>query len=116
MDAKQDSLAALPAKISLSEDLLTFSAAAKTLPPRRGNRPTHTSCLFRWYRNGLRGVRLEAIRVGGTLMTSKQALERFFERLSEARGPSRPAPPHIDKTYRQRQIEAASRQVEEALR
>jgi hypothetical protein len=32
---------------------------------------------------GLWGVRLETIRVGGTLCTSRQALERFFARLAE---------------------------------
>ena len=35
-----------------------------------------------WARNGIRGVRIETIRVGGTLCTSLEALQRFFDRLS----------------------------------
>ena len=39
--------------------------------------------IYRWYTKGLRGVSLEAKRVGRTLVTSHEALERFFDRLTE---------------------------------
>lgn len=65
-----------------TETVLTLTQATKHLPPRRrGRRPTPQT-LYRWARGGLRGQRLETIRVGGTLCTSLQALQRFAERLS----------------------------------
>jgi hypothetical protein len=69
--------------IPLTEDVRSLAHATKFLPARRGGRPVHPSCLFRWARYGLRGIRLETIRVGATLCTSRQALERFFARLAE---------------------------------
>jgi hypothetical protein len=36
----------------------------------------------------VRGIRLEVIRVGGTLCTSVEALQRFFERLASPLAPS----------------------------
>jgi Protein of unknown function (DUF1580) len=52
------------------------------LPPRRGGARLHVATLHRWRAKGLRGVRLESVRLGGGWYTSVQALERFFERLS----------------------------------
>lgn len=69
---------------STSERLLTLSQAAKTLPHRRGGRPTHPSTLFRWATDGLRGVKLEVVQVGGTKCTSREALARFFAALGAA--------------------------------
>jgi hypothetical protein len=60
-----------------NEHLVTFSQAARLRPPGRLGRPTHTSTVYRWYSRGLRGHRL-----GGTLYTSCEALQRFAERLS----------------------------------
>lgn len=75
----------------IEEGLLTFTDASKKLPMRRrGKRPT-PSCLYRWYAYGLRGVKLEGLRVGGNICTTLQALERFFTQLAEARGERMPA-------------------------
>jgi hypothetical protein len=60
-----------------------LSDAGKYLPPRRGGKQPHTTTLYRWAKQGFRGVKLETIRVGGTLCTSMEALQRFCERLSE---------------------------------
>lgn len=38
--------------------------------------------LHRWATDGLKGVRLEVIRIGGTTCTSKSALQRFFNALT----------------------------------
>ena len=55
--------------------------------------PDDPSTLFRWASKGLRGVRLEVIRIGGTQCTSVEALARFFHRLSEhAEPPAAPTP------------------------
>jgi hypothetical protein len=99
--------------ICLSEEVLSLTNAAKRLPARRGDRPPHVSCLFRWAKHGLRGVRLETIRVGGTLCTSREALERFFARLAETDGSDTPRTGI--SSVRQRQIEGAHRQAGAAL-
>jgi hypothetical protein len=38
--------------------------------------------LWRWAARGIRGVRLEVVRVGGTTWTSVEALGRFFAALN----------------------------------
>jgi hypothetical protein len=72
----------------LQEDrLITLRQAATTLPCRRVGRPTHASTLWRWATQGLRGVKLEIVQVGGTKCTSREALDRFFEQLAVASRP-----------------------------
>lgn len=73
--------------ITLHEEVLTFREATRRLPRRSSGRHPHPATLYRWATEGLRGVRLETIQVGGTLCTSIEALQRFFEQLgNEARG------------------------------
>lgn len=66
------------------EEPLTLAEAARRLPRLRGDRKVHVSTLYRWVSRGLRGVRLEAVRLGRTLVTSQEALQRFAERLNAA--------------------------------
>ena len=73
--------------ITIDETVITLSDAAKELPRRRGGRKAHVSCIYRWSTIGCRGVVLETLQVGGTRCTSKEALQRFFEQLSEPRPP-----------------------------
>jgi hypothetical protein len=68
----------------LQEDLVPLMKAARRLPRRRNGRPTHVSTLHRWRSKGVRGVRLEAVRVGGIWHTSTEAVERFVTQLSSA--------------------------------
>ncbi len=67
---------------SASETLISLADAAGELPRRRRGRKVHVSCLYRWSTVGCRGVVLESIQVGATRCTSREALQRFFERLS----------------------------------
>ncbi len=67
------------------EATIPLTLAADELPRCRRGRKTHVSTLFRWSKAGCRGVVLETIQVGGTRCTSREALQRFFERLSEVR-------------------------------
>jgi len=67
---------------SQSEQVITFAQAADELPRRRRGRKCHVSTFYRWATNGCRGVILETIQVGATRCTSREALQRFFERLS----------------------------------
>ena len=72
------------------EAILTFTEAAKALPPLDGRR-VHSNTLWRWARRGIRDVRLEVQRLGGRFYTSKEALERFTKALAEVEIPDRPA-------------------------
>jgi hypothetical protein len=102
--------------ISLTEELRSLTNATKLLPSRRGDRRTHVSCLFRWAKHGLRGVRLETIRVGGTLCTSREALERFFASLAALDGPKADVTRAETPARRQGEIAEAARKAEAALR
>lgn len=65
------------------ESLLGLAEATKDLPRIGGKRPA-ISTLWRWATQGLRGVRLEYVRVGHRVCTSREALDRFFARLAQA--------------------------------
>ncbi len=67
------------------EILLSLTDAAKALPPIDGRRP-HTSTLWRWCRKGVRGIRLEHVRLGNRVCTSREALVRFSQRLATIEG------------------------------
>lgn len=69
-----------------AESVLSLSQAANELPRRRRGRKTHVSTLFRWTSAGCKGIVLETIQVGGTRCTSREAIQRFYERLSQPRG------------------------------
>lgn len=67
-----------------SEQLLTLSALSKRLPRHRKNRPVHPSTCHRWRNPGVRGIRLECIRIGGIWHTTLEAFQRFCDCLTEA--------------------------------
>jgi hypothetical protein len=78
----------------LTETILPFGA----VPPRfpflgrpgeagKGRRFVHFSTVFRWWSKGIIGpggkpVRLEGMKLGGKLVTSLEALQRFSEALT----------------------------------
>jgi hypothetical protein len=95
-----------------NETLLSLSDAAKSLPRRRAGKKPHISCLYRWSIAGCRGIVLETIQVGGTRCTSKEALGRFFARLT--RGDAADAPAIRTSAQRRRAAEAAIRDLEKA--
>lgn len=66
-----------------NEELISLSAACKLLPARRRGKKPHLSTLYRWAGEGCRGVVLETLQVGGTKCTSREALTRFCQRLTE---------------------------------
>ena len=79
------------------EELISLRDAAKALPPRREGKSAHPITLARWATRGLWGVNLEVLRIGGTVYTTREALQRFFEALTEAeRKPSDPKPSQPD--------------------
>jgi hypothetical protein len=42
----------------------------------------HVATVYRWSTTGVRGVVLETLQIGGTRFTSREALQRFCERLT----------------------------------
>lgn len=89
-----------------AEDAFPLSHALKLLPKTRRGRSPHVSTIFRWAQRGLKGVRLETISIGGVRCTTREALQRFFARLTEngnhcgdgeARPQAAPARRHADQ-------------------
>lgn len=52
------------------------------LPHSTRAKKVSVSTVFRWVNPGIRGQRLEVLRIGGTLHTSEERLRAFFERLT----------------------------------
>lgn len=74
------------------------------VPKRRGGKKLNASTAFRWHSNGLRGIKLEVVRVGGTMCTSDEALQRFFDRLTAADSPQATSPEIRTSAERAREI------------
>ncbi|MCE5327856.1 MAG: DUF1580 domain-containing protein [Planctomycetaceae bacterium] len=102
------------------ERIIDLSEAARVLPRINGKKPS-ISTLWRWCRIGLRGVRLEYVKVGRNIATSLPALNRFFVELAKAEEPldEYPRGEHRSSLYRGpaarlRAIRAAEKRLEEA--
>jgi hypothetical protein len=104
---------------STSETLISLADAAKAVPRRRRGRKTHLSTIYRWATVGVRGVVLETLQCGGSRVTSREALQRFYERLSgpDSAGPvgtqSDPIPTRRTAAQRQRDSAKAGRKLAE---
>lgn len=92
------------------EEVISLTQAAKQLPQRRQGKRPHVATLYRWASRGLRGIQLETIQVGGTLCTSLEALQRFFEQLSN---PSVSAAVCVGTKSRSQEIEKACKNLEQ---
>lgn len=81
-----------------AEAVLSIPEAAALFAGRRPGKRVNVATVYRWARRGVRGVRLEAVAVGGMLKTSREAVLRFLERLNARRsGAGEPAtPPRLD--------------------
>lgn len=102
------------------ETLLSLTQATKVVPTVNGRRPA-IATLWRWCRKGLGGVNLEYVRIGRNIATSREALNRFFNRLAAIDTPAegtRPSPQarRLVPTprARQRMLDEADRVLERA--
>jgi hypothetical protein len=98
------------------ETPIPLAAAVKLVPPARSGKRCHLSTLLRWIMRGCKApdgslVKLEAIRLGNRWMTSRQALQRFAERLTP-RTDSSSAPAPRTAVYRRRASERAAADLE----
>lgn len=104
------------------EEILTFKQAADWLPRRRAGRKASTSTIWRWASSGIHGIQLECIHIGGIRCTSQQALQRFFDRIGQARSGSprgsMPAGSHSavrTEAERRRATEIAGQRLDDLL-
>ena len=91
------------------EEILSLKDAANSIPAIDGKSP-HLSTVWRWARKGLNGVRLDYVRIGRRVCTSREAINRFVNALAEkdAESLSRAIPPRspdVAKTSRVRQAQ-----------
>ena len=95
-----------------TETILTLSEAAVWLPRRWRGQRTHVSTLYRWTVSGCRGVVLEHIQIGSTRATSREALQRFFDRLTDGGESQMPSTLSRSLAQRRRRSEAAAKELE----
>jgi hypothetical protein len=100
-----------------NETPIPLAAAAALVPPARRGRKTHISTLLRWITSGAKApdgspVKLEAVRLGGRWMTSREALQRFAEKLTP--GCDRAAPERRSPSRRHRASERAAAELKAA--
>ena len=85
------------------EDIITLGEACRLVPPR-GISP---ATMARWIQRGVRGSVLETVIIGGRRLTSREALQRFFASQNADK-----SAPSITPSQRQRQSEAARKELE----
>ena len=62
-----------------TETVLSLKEAREKLPRRRNSARPDLATMYRWAQpQGVRGVRLETIMIGGTRCTNLESLQRFF--------------------------------------
>lgn len=93
----------------LGETLITLEDAAKLAPGYRPGRCASVAAVRRWAMVGMRGTRLETAIAGGRRCTSREALLRFFERLTAARDGAPERRPRAPR----RALDAARRALKE---
>jgi Protein of unknown function (DUF1580) len=70
-----------PMPLPTTEALCPLADLLAALPQRNG-RQTNRSTVLRWVKVGVRGVRLEAVRIGNNWLSSRESLQRFLDQLS----------------------------------
>jgi hypothetical protein len=76
-----------------AEQLLTLAAAAADLPGRNGKPTAAYATVYRWARRGIAaGPRLESLRIGGQIFTSREAMDRFLAACAAAAEPAERKP------------------------
>jgi hypothetical protein len=74
----------------VTEETFPLNHAPERVPFRRGGRPVCVQTVWRWALKGLRGVRLETVKIGGVRVTSEAALRRFFAAVNDTGSPPGP--------------------------
>jgi hypothetical protein len=86
---------------------ITFNEAGRFLP--EDYRPS-CATWWRWWRKGVKGIRLRTLVIGGRRYTTPAAVQDFITQVTAASNGDRP--PARTPRQRQRAIEAAERELE----
>lgn len=75
----------------INESVISLSEVQNIAPPNRDGSRINFSTSFRWATKGIlaadgRRVKLEVMKLGGRLITSREAVQRFAEALTTACG------------------------------
>ena len=70
----------------LAETTIGLTAAAASLPGSKGAGRCARFTVARWITHGVRGVKLEGVKVGGSWKTSREAVARFLAATTAAAG------------------------------
>lgn len=97
---------------TITEQIITLAQVAEGLPRRKPGRKTHISTIYRWTTRGCRGVILESIQIGATRVTSREALQRYCERLTQIGRVKDATPQCRSRSEREQRSEAAGRSLE----
>jgi hypothetical protein len=98
------------------ETLISLSEVCRLLPPGRNGAKPALGTILRWILGGSRApdgtlVRLEAIRIGGKWLTSREALARWTAKLTPRLRDNPMSPPRTVR-QRRRAAEQAERELE----
>ena len=66
-----------------TEELITLADATHVLPRLNGRR-LHSSTIWRWAVKGVGSVKLDYLKIGGRIVTSREALNRFSSALADS--------------------------------
>jgi hypothetical protein len=91
-----------------SEELVPLTNVATMVPPRPNGKRMAVTTAWRWATVGVRGHKIEVVRIGGSKYTSREALGRFLKAIN-----SPDQKPAMRKT-RKRRIAAAERVLDKA--
>ena len=82
-------------------DWFSLTVVPNRIPRRADGSKVSVAAIHRWASKGIRGVKLESIKVGKTRCTSNDALKRFFQAIAEPRpAPPPPAPRRLESVNR----------------
>jgi hypothetical protein len=84
------------------EHFITPVEVTRLRPAGRNGRPMSLSTVYRHFFRGVRNVRCEYVRFGGHIYTSREAVQRFVDRLSSVTDRRELKPSH---TINQDQVE-----------
>ncbi len=63
-------------------DLIPLRQACSFIPSRVHGKNLHYSTLWRWASRGVRGVKLEVLRIGGGAYVTREGIDRFIAALN----------------------------------
>lgn len=89
-----------------TETIVSFNDARSEF---KDGRRKSLATLHRWRLRGVKGVRLESVKIGGLRYTSLEAIDRFIQAQNAG---NEPAAPSITPSQRRKQSEAARAELQ----